>query len=545
MDVCICNKISGGHGTQLCGLIKCLAFPPPPQVLTPLLVRLLDLVKFFLPILPEVEFPFEKTKFDERIVFTVGSALIFLLGQLPIYGLIPQAQFHLQDPFYQFRLIFAMEKATLLELGLLPIITSGFLWQLGAGLKLININLSLRYDRELFQSGQKLTSWGIAIVFTLGLIYSGYYDDVIRGYDLVPKNNGSFSSSSSSSSLPLGSYFIIFLQVVSWQVIVSLLVEIFDKGYGFGSGILCFLTLQNATNFIADLIGLEMYPVLNSNKFESLGALMNLVRQFSIFNLKSTSWQIWHAFTRIQLPNLTQFYIAFASVFVVIALQNFRVDIPIRSTKVRGMNQMFPIRLLYTGGLPLLFAYSVVANIQIVGYILFSVLVKLGAPPLVITLLGNYIVQPSSNRLVLTGGVLYYLSPELTLLASLASPIRTVTYSLTIVCLSVWFAFKWSYISGSSPKDVAKQFKDQGISIAGKRDISIAKELSKIIPTAAVTGAFALSVLAVAGDYLGGLGKNGAIIIGVSSAFGILEEFMVEYQQATGSQFSSALSGAQ
>lgn len=69
--------------------------------------------------------------------------------------------------------------------------------------------------------------------------------------------------------------------------------------------------------------------------------------------------------------------------------------------------------------------------------------------------------------------------------------------------------------------------------------------MSKIIPTAAVTGAFALSVLAVAGDYLGGLGKNGAIIIGVSSAFGILEEFMVEYQQATGSQFSSALSGAQ
>ncbi|KAI5969146.1 SSH1 [Candida margitis] len=501
--------------------------------------RLLDLVKFFLPIVPEVEFPYEKTKFDERIVFTVGSALIFVFGQLPIYGLIPQAQFHLQDPFYQFRSIFAMEKATLLELGLLPIITSGFLWQLGAGLKLININLGLRYDRELFQSGQKLTSWGIAIVFTLGLIYSGYYDGVIRGYEVLPKSNFIVSS------LPLGSYFIIFLQVVSWQIIVSLLVEIFDKGYGFGSGILCFLTLQNATNFIADLIGLEMFPVINSNKFESLGALMNLVRNFSIFNLKSTSWQIWHAFTRIQLPNLTQFYIAFASVFVVIALQNFRVDIPIRSTKVRGMSQMFPIRLLYTGGLPVLFAYSIVANIQVVGFILHSILVKLGAPPLVITLLGNYVVHPASNRLVLNGGILYYLSPEQNLLSSIVSPIRTIIYSSTIILLSVWFGFKWSFISGSSPKDIAKQFKDQGISIAGKRDISIAKELSKIIPTAAVSGAFALAVLAVAGDYLGGLGKNGAIIIGVSSAFGILEEFMVEYQQASGSQFSSALSGAQ
>ncbi|KAI5954771.1 SSH1 [Candida theae] len=505
-------------------------------------VRLLDLVKFFLPILPEIEFPFEKTKFDERIVFTVGSALIFLFGQLPIYGLIPQAQFHLQDPFYQFRSNFAMEKATLLELGLLPIITAGFIWQLGAGLKLINVNLGLRYDRELFQSGQKLTSWGIAIVFTLGLIYSGYYDDVIRGYNIIPtkENNGLVSS-----SLPLGSYFIIFIQVVSWQVIVSLLVEIFDKGYGFGSGILCFLALQNATNFVGDLVGLELFPVINSNKFESAGSLMNLVRNFSIFNLKATSWQIWHAFTRIQLPNLTQFYISFASVFVIIALQNFRVDVPIRSTKVRGMNQMFPIRLLYTGGLPVLFAYSVIANVQVVGYILFATLLKLGAPASIITLLGNYVVQPASNRLALTGGLLYYLSPEQTLLASMTSPIRTITYSLTIVSLAVWFAFKWSFISGSSPKDIAKQFKDQGISIAGKRDIAISKELSKIIPTASITGAFALAALAVVGDYLGGLGKNGATIIGVSSAFGILEEFMVEYQQATGSQFSSALAGAQ
>ncbi|KAI5960404.1 SSH1 [Candida pseudojiufengensis] len=494
--------------------------------------RLLDLIKFFLPILPEIELPYESIKFDERIVYTIGSAIIFLFGQLPIYGLIPNAQFHLIDPFFQFRSIFAMEKATLLELGLLPIITSGFLWQILAGLKIININLSLRYDRELFQSGQKLTSWFLAIIFAVGLIYSGYYDNVIRNY-----------STYKNDSIPIGSYFIIFLQIISWQIIVSLLVELFDKGYGFGSGILCFLTLQHTTNFIGELVGIEVYPILNSNKFENFGSLMNLIRNFSIFNLKSTIYQIWHSFTRTQLPNLTQFYIALGSILIIIALQNFRVDIPIRSTKVRGMSQMFPIRLLYCGGLPLIFSYSVLANLQIIGYIIWSILIKLKAPPILITLLANYNIKANSNRAILTGGFLYYFSPESNLLNSILSPIRTIIYSLTIIILSIWFAQKWSYISGSSPKDISKQFKDQGISIAGKRDISITKELSKIIPTAAITGAFVISLLAVVGDFLGGLGRNSSIIISLLSAFGILEEFMIEYQQAGGSQFSNALSG--
>ncbi|KAI5953442.1 SSH1 [Candida jiufengensis] len=494
--------------------------------------RLLDLVKFFLPILPEIEFPYEAVKFDERIVYTLGSAIIFLFGQLPLYGLIPNAQFHLIDPFFQFRSIFAMEKATLLELGLLPILTSAFIWQLLAGLKLINVNLNLRYDRELFQSGQKITSWLLSIIFALGLIFSGYYDNVIRGY-----------SAYGNDAVPIGSYVMIFVQIIAWQVIVSLLVELFDKGYGFGSGILCFLTLQHTTNFVSELLGLEVYPVLNSNKFESAGALMNLIRNFSFFNIKSTIYQIWHSFTRTQLPNLTQFYIALGSILVVIALQNFRVEVPIRSTKVRSMSQMFPIRLLYCGGLPLLFAYSVLANLQIVGYIIYSILLKLKAPPILITLLANYNIKANSNRAVLTSGLLYYFSPEQNLVNSLISPIRAITYSISIILLSVWFAQKWSYISGSSPKDISKQFKDQGISIAGKRDISITKELSKIIPTAAITGSFLISSLCVIGDFFGGLGRNSSLVISILSAFGVLEEFMIEYQQSSGSQFQNALSG--
>ena len=43
----------------------------------------------------------------------------------------------------------------------------------------------------------------------------------------------------------------------------------------------------------------------------------------------------------------------------------------------------------------------------------------------------------------------------------------------------------WIEISGTSPRDVAKQFKEQGLVIAGHRDTSAYKELKKIIPIAA------------------------------------------------------------
>ncbi|EGW35336.1 uncharacterized protein SPAPADRAFT_58567 [Spathaspora passalidarum NRRL Y-27907] len=495
--------------------------------------RLLDLVQFFLPVLPEIESPVEKIAFDEKVVYTVGGAFIFLLGQLPLYGLVSNAQFAIVDPLYNIRSIFAMEKGTLLELGLLPVITAAFIWQVAAGLRLINANLGLRYDRELFQTGQKLTAFALAVVYAAGLIYSGYYDNVIRGYDPL------------KDSTPIGSYVLLFTQIVSWSWLVTLMVEIFDKGYSFGSGVLSFLTLQVATNTVADLIGIEVFKVFNSNKSESYGALMNLVRNFSLFSPKKNAATIWHAFTRIQLPNLNQFYISLLTIGGVILLQNYRIEIPIRSTKVRGMSNVFPIRLLYTGGLPVLFAFTVLANVQVFGYFSTVVLSKLGAPQLLVSLLGKFELNPTSNNLNLKTGILFYLSNSTSLLQTLLSPIKTVVYAFSIVVLSVWFANKWSYISGSSPKDIAKQFKDQGISISGKRDISIAKELARVIPVASVSGAFLLAGLAVAGELLGGLGKGVATVVGVSSAFGVLEEFMLEYQQSGGSQFTSALSGLQ
>lgn len=487
-------------------------------------VRLLDLVKFFLPLLPEVELPDESVTLDEKIVFTVASGIIFLFGQLPLYGLGPDAAMNIRDPFYLFRSVFAMEKGTLLELGLLPVITSAFLWQLAAGLRLVKVNLALRSERELFQTGQKLTSFILGMVYTAGLIASGYFAPALR------------NQTGLEDSFPVSTYVFIFLQVFVMSAIMTLLVEVFDKGYGFGSGILCFIALQAATDLVKNIAGLEVVKLANSNKFESVGALINLIRSFSF---KTLGKNIYNSFNREHLPNLTQVYIIIGTLLVVVALQNFRIELPIRSNRARGMNNVFPIRLLYTGALPLAFAYTVLTNLQVLGYIASQLLESYS--PVASSVIGKWAIDYRSSNLKVSSGILYFLSPPTSIVNTLVSPLKTAVFSFAVIVLSAWFANIWSSISGSSPKDISKQFKEQGISIAGKRDISVTKELSRVIPVASVSGATVLALIAVGGEVLGGAGKGVGVIIGVSAAFGVLEEFMMEYQQAGGnSQFSGA-----
>lgn len=489
-------------------------------------VRLIDLVRFFLPILPEIETPDERISLDEKIIFTIGSAIIFLVSQLPLYGLVANSYLKINDPFSQYRSIFALEKGTLLELGLLPIVTSAFLWQVAVGLRLVKVNLKYRVDRELYQTGQKLTSLILAALFGVGLILSGYYDNVIHG----------FNPEDQAASKPYGTYALLLVQIVGWNFLVGLLIEIFDKGYGFGSGILSFTTLQVGVNFVRDIVGLEVVPLAN-DKYESHGAIINFVKNVS-FDVSALWQNVVNTFTREQLPNLAQVLISLATILVTIGLQNFRIELPIRSTKVRGMANVFPIRLLYTGALPLFYAFTVLANIQVAGYFLTKAVHHYF--PEYSFAIGQWTADEVSANLKLTGGLLYYFSAPSSLTDALLSPIRVVVYSLTIIILSTWFANLWSKVSGSSAKEISQTFKEQGISISGKRDVSVAKDLGRIIPVASVSGAFLLSALAIATQLVGGYGRGVGIVIGVSSAFGVLEEFMTEYQQAGGaSQLSN------
>ncbi|GEQ69020.1 hypothetical protein JCM33374_g2690 [Metschnikowia sp. JCM 33374] len=475
------------------------------------------------PIVPEINFPVEKVTLDEKVVFTIASGLVFTLAQLPVFGLVKDASLKMADPFFSLRPLFAMEQGSLLELGLLPIITSAFVWQIAAGIKAVKVNFTFSSDRELFQSAQKVTALVLSFFFVVALIVSGYYDPVIRG--------------AANESSPYGAYLLIFTQVFGWNVILTLLVEVIDKGYGFGSGVLCFVALNAATSLVRDVVGLELVSATPDSEPQTYGVVTYLGKSLLSLELSTIKEALVGIFTRSGFPSIGMVLIAIATGLAVIVLQNYRLELPIRSSRARGTANVYPIRLFYTGALPVLFAFTVVANVQI--FIHFVAATIAPFYPVVASLLES---RDASGKLV--SGVAFYFSAPSSLTASVLSPIRAAIYSITIVGLSSAFAVFWAGISGAAPKDIAKQFKEQSIVISGKRDVSVTKELSRTIPVAAVSGAVSMVALALAGELVGASGKTVSVSVGIASAFAVLEDFMTELQQGGGSsQLMGALSG--
>ncbi|KAH3679882.1 hypothetical protein WICMUC_000625 [Wickerhamomyces mucosus] len=478
--------------------------------------RLIDLAKPFVPLLPEIEKPYSALSFDDKVVYTIAAGIIYILAQLPVYG----TSSITNDPIYWIRPIFGAEKGTLLEFGAFPIISSGLIFQLLASLRVIKVNFQSRTDRELFQTSQKIFSIFQYFLLTNLFLLTGYFGYNLSFYQIIAIN----------------------LQLVGAGFVFTLISEIIDKGYGFGSGALTFTTVNIAANFVGDFVGIS--SVHTTRGWERQGALINLI---SNIRTKPFTNAIVDSFTRSYLPNLTQFYAVAATILGAVYLQNFRIDLPIRSNKVRSVSNVFPIKLLYTGALPLLFSYVVLFYINIVGYAIVNGIFKNDPTHIAVKILGHYVTGGFSGNFVVENfSLLYLFSPSSGLFASLLSPIKTIVFFGTIALSSALFANTWSVNSGSGPKDIAAQFKDQGVSISGRRDVSVSKELARVIPVAAVSGGLALAVLAEAGEVFGANGKAAAAVVAVGSAFSFLEEIASDFQQSGGSQnFGQFFGGAQ
>lgn len=102
-------------------------------------LKALDIIKPLASLIPEIELPYERVLFDEKIIYTIGAVVIYQLSSIPLTGVNPLT---VADPFYWLRLPFASEKGTLLEFGILPVVTSAFLWQILSGSKFIKVNFN-------------------------------------------------------------------------------------------------------------------------------------------------------------------------------------------------------------------------------------------------------------------------------------------------------------------------------------------------------------------------------------------------------------------
>uniref|UniRef100_A0A2K6EII5 SEC61 translocon subunit alpha 2 n=1 Tax=Propithecus coquereli TaxID=379532 RepID=A0A2K6EII5_PROCO len=273
-------------------------------------VKFLEVIKPFCAVLPEIQKPERKIQFREKVLWTAITLFIFLVCcQIPLFGIMSSDS---ADPFYWMRVILASNRGTLMELGISPIVTSGLIMQLLAGAKIIEVGDTPK-DRALFNGAQKLFGMIITIGQAIVYVMTGMYGD--------PAEMGA------------GICLLIIIQLFVAGLIVLLLDELLQKGYGLGSGISLFI----ATNICETIVWKAFSPTtINTGRgTEFEGAVI------ALFHLLATRTDkvraLREAFYRQNLPNLMNL-IATVFVFaVVIYFQDVSGGGPARSYPVGGL----------------------------------------------------------------------------------------------------------------------------------------------------------------------------------------------------------------
>uniref|UniRef100_A0A8C3AEY3 Protein transport protein SEC61 subunit alpha n=1 Tax=Cyclopterus lumpus TaxID=8103 RepID=A0A8C3AEY3_CYCLU len=430
-------------------------------------LKFLEVIKPFCAVLPEIQKPERKIQFREKVLWTAITLFIFLVCcQIPLFGIMSSDS---ADPFYWMRVILASNRGTLMELGISPIVTSGLIMQLLAGAKIIEVGDTPK-DRALFNGAQKLFGMIITIGQAIVYVMTGMYGD--------------------PSEMGAGICLLIIIQLFVAGLIVLLLDELLQKGYGLGSGISLFI----ATNICETIV--------------------------------------WKAFspTTVNTGRGTEFEGAIIALFHLLATRTDKVlDLPIKSARYRGQYNTYPIKLFYTSNIPIILQSALVSNL----YVISQMLSTRFSGNFLVNLLGTWSDATSGGpaRAYPVAGLCYYLSPPESFGSVLDDPVHAAIYIVFMLGSCAFFSKTWIEVSGSSAKDVAKQLKEQQMVMRGHRETSMVHELNRYIPTAAAFGGLCIGGLSVMADFLGAIGSGTGILLAVTIIYQYFEIFVKEQSE--------------
>ncbi|KAJ3163832.1 translocon subunit [Geranomyces variabilis] len=451
--------------------------------------------------MPEVAAPDRKVQFREKVMWTAITLFIFLVcSQIPLFGIMSSES---SDPMYWMRVIMASNRGTLMEMGITPIVTSGMIMQLLAGANIIEVDYSLKEDRALFSGAQKLFAMVIAIGQATVSVWSGVYGD--------PKDIGP------------GISLLLILQLCIAALITMLLDELLQKGYGLGSGISLFIATNICETIVWKAFSPTTYNTGRGTEFE--GAIVAFFHL--LFTRSNKFLAIKEAMYRSNLPNLSNLIATILVFAVVIYLQGFRVEIPVKSNRYRGQQGNYPVKLFYTSNMPIMLQSALVSNVFFISQLLY----KRWPENLLVQLLGVWKSPEGVPQEYAASGLAYYISPPHSLSKALVDPIHFVIYVTFMLTACALFSKTWIEVSGSSPRDVARQLKEQQLVMRGHREGSMYKELKRIIPTAAAFGGLCIGALSVSADLLGAIGSGTGILLAVTIIYQYFEIFLKEQHE--------------
>ena len=440
--------------------------------------RFLSLFKPVGRILPEIKVPERKVSFNEKIFWTALVLIVYLvMSEIPLYG-IPGT---VQDQFAALRVIFASSRGTLMELGIGPIVTAGLVLQLLAGSAIIQCDMSNAEDRGLFTVGSKVFSIVLTGIQAAAYIISGMYGALAGTTTIV-----------------------IFLQLLGAGLVVMLLDELVQKGWGLGSGISLFI--------MAGVAQTVLWQTFSPASGLFVGSFSLLLRGEQTL----TNWIVGLG----SYPSLIGFIATIGTFLIIIYLEGIRVELPMTYAGYKGFRSRYPIKLLYVSNLPVIFAAALFANVYFFTQLIWS---TSGQPApgtnLLIDIIGSYKPVTSGNQtsIQLAGGIAYYVTAPHSIQNVAAEPVRAAVYLGILVAFCAVFSLIWLEVGGLGPSTVAQQLMDSGMQIPGYRRSGKPIELilKRYIPVVTILGGIIVGLVAGISDFLGVFGTGTGILLSV------------------------------
>ena len=480
--------------------------------------KFLQAIRPFMSITPEVVKPPREVHFNEKVLWTIAALIIyFVMASTPIYG----AKLQGGDPYSYMRMITASTRGSLADLGIGPIVTAGLIMQILTGSKIIAVNMGDPEERALYTGAQKVLS--LIMTFIEATAF------------LIGENYGPLDE------LLLTGQLVIITQLLVAGIIIILLDEMIQKGWGLGSGI---------SLFIAGGVGLQIFqglfawqpvfegPPLSTDQNYTVESARGIVLAFYAWTTQQDLFSaLGHLFFRyspnprdqLNLPSLSILSVlATIVVFIIVVyFESMRIEIPISYAEYKGIRSNYPIKLLYVSNIPVILTSAVFADIYFIAQMVWNASGGEGTSNPLALFLGTFRIDEATQQHVPRSGLVYFMTPPQSFVGeigfiNLANPIesvlRALVYAVFLITLCIIFAAMWLETAGMGSSDVARQLLQSGMQIPGWRRSKkiVERRLEMYIPTIAVIGGFFIGALAAFADFFGAIGSGMGILLSVS-----------------------------
>lgn len=442
------------------------------------------------PYLVQIPKPKKKLSLQTRLLWCGLALLIYqVMGQTPLFGASAP-----EFDFLQFaRVIFASQQGTLVELGIGPIVTAGLLMQLLKGSEILKFDFTKPDERGVFQTATKLVTYIVIIVESIVYAIAVYGPGISNPTVL----------------------YVIIGQLVSASIIIMLLDELIQKGWGLGSGISLFIMAG-----VAQQILWSMFSPLPAGDGGMIGVAPYIAQSIMQGDLTNTF------FRSNQLPSIFGLFITAGILLILVYTQAIKVEIPIVSTKYRGFSATYPIKLMYVSNIPVILASALTANAIFIGQMLWANVNPRNNNPL-FNILAQFDPTAPSTPI---GGIVYYITPPRGLDLAAVDPLRAVAYIIFMIGIVIVFGRLWVELGGLSPKSAAKSLLDADVQIPGfrKSNQPVESLLAKYIPSVTIIGSAILGALAGVSDVLGVFGSGIGILLMVDILINYYQQLIRE-----------------